>query len=287
MTKYFHTLRSRITLFLTLLILLFCLLIAYNNYSAFSILRERVFKNSQDTMIQYQKHLDDLLSRTDTYLYTVMLEDTNFRNISQNKQTGIEYYATKYRLSKEFQDASHSYMVDGFFSYFDKSDSYIAYGNSTLVSYAALKNIVLDYIGQSPIPEDQWILLQTDQSYLFVRFMQSGDDYIGAWVSMRSLLHFLTDEEETNSTIYFCSKEGELLHDGDTPLTFLHPFSGDFPNDYNLLGSQTSSQPSPGNHTGMFSWPFARENNQVLAVSQPLDHMDYALTMLIPVEEIS
>lgn len=264
MAKYFHSLRSRITLFLTMLILLFCLLVAYNNYSAYSILRERVFKNTQDTLILYQKHMDDLLTRTDTYLYTIMLENKDFLNISQDKQTGIEYYATKYRLSKEFQDASHSYMVDGFFSYFSKSDTYIAYSNSTSDAYTSLKAMILEYISKNPSPESQWLLKKIDQSYIFIHFMQSGDDYIGAWVSMDSLLTSLTDEKETNSTIYFCTRDGELIRDNALPQTFQNSFSGAFPNDYNTL-----------------------EEKQVLAVSQPLDHMDYALTMLIPAAEIS
>lgn len=264
MTRHLHTLRSRITIFLILLILLFSTLVAYNNYSAFSILRERVFRNTQDTMILYQKHLDDLLDRTDTYLYTVLLENTDFLSIAWNKQEGIEQFATKYRLSKSFQDASHSYAVDGFFSYFPRSDTYIAYSPSATSAHTTLKRAIIDYIEKTPSPEKKWILRKIDNTYLFFRIMQSGNNYAGSWVTMDTLLSSLTDEKETNSAIYFCSEGGNLLRDNNIPLTFQESFTGEFPSGYNYVNDE-----------------------KFLTVSQPLEHMEYALTMLIPHTEIS
>lgn len=215
-------------------------------------------------MILYQKQMDDLLDRTDTYLYTILLENTDFLNIARDKQEGIEQFATRYRLNKEFQDASHSYIVDGFFSYFSRSDTYIAYSTSASDTYTLYKRILLDYIDKTASIDNKWILRKVNDSYAFIRIMYNGSNYIGAWVTLDTLLSSITDEKETNSTIYFCTEGGNLLQSQELPLTFQESYLGNFPNEYNLVN-----------------------NEKVLAVSQPLNHMDYALTMLIPASEIS
>ena len=65
-----HSLRFRILLLLMLLIFFFSTLVAYNNFSAFSLLRKNVYRNTEDMLILYQEHLDNTLERTETWLYT-------------------------------------------------------------------------------------------------------------------------------------------------------------------------------------------------------------------------
>ena len=71
-----HSLRFRIFLLLMVLILLFSTLVCYNNFSAFSLLRRNVYRNTENALILYQQHLDDTLDRTETWLYTSALSNT-------------------------------------------------------------------------------------------------------------------------------------------------------------------------------------------------------------------
>ena len=45
------------------MIVLFCALVVYNNTAAFGLMLERIHENSENTLVLYQKSLDENLSR--------------------------------------------------------------------------------------------------------------------------------------------------------------------------------------------------------------------------------
>ena len=68
-----HSLGFRIFVLLAVMIVLFCALVVYNNTAAFGLMLERIHENSENTLVLYQKSLDENLSRTETYLYVFAL----------------------------------------------------------------------------------------------------------------------------------------------------------------------------------------------------------------------
>ena len=58
-----HSLGFRIFVLLAVMIVFFCALVVYNNTAAFGLMLERIHENSENTLVLYQKSLDENLSR--------------------------------------------------------------------------------------------------------------------------------------------------------------------------------------------------------------------------------
>ena len=76
-----HSLGFRIFVLLAVMIVLFCALVAYNNTAAFVLMLERIHENSENTLVLYQKSLDENLSRTETYLFVFALNDADLLSL--------------------------------------------------------------------------------------------------------------------------------------------------------------------------------------------------------------
>ena len=90
-----HSLSFRILVLLFSMIVFFLGLVIYNNTAAFRFLLKRIHENSENTLVLYQKNLDENLSRTETYLYSTLLIMLIFFLCSlqkQRQQTGMYCY---------------------------------------------------------------------------------------------------------------------------------------------------------------------------------------------------
>ena len=89
-----HSLGFRIFVLLAIMIVLFCALVAYNNTAAFGLLLERIHENSENTLVLYQKSLDENLSRTETYLYVFALNDADLLSLRVAEPQTTSWYVT-------------------------------------------------------------------------------------------------------------------------------------------------------------------------------------------------
>ena len=112
-----HSLGYRIFVLLAVMIVLFCALVAYNNTAAFGLMLERIHENSENTLVLYQKSLDENLSRTETYLYVFALNDADLLSLRAAEPQTTNWYITLNRIKKSFENATPNYTVDGFFCY--------------------------------------------------------------------------------------------------------------------------------------------------------------------------
>ena len=76
-----HSLGFRIFVLLAVMIVFFFGLVIYNNAAAFGLMLERIHENSQNTLILYQKNLDEDLSRTEKYLYVFAMNDSDLLSL--------------------------------------------------------------------------------------------------------------------------------------------------------------------------------------------------------------
>lgn len=109
-----HSLGFRIFVLLAVMIVLFCALVAYNNTAAFGLMLERIHENSENTLVLYQKSLDENLSRTETYLYVFALNDADLLSLRAAEPQTTNWYITLNRIKKSFENATPNYTVDGF-----------------------------------------------------------------------------------------------------------------------------------------------------------------------------
>ena len=98
-----HSLGFRIFVLLAVMIVLFCALVAYNNTAAFVLMLERIHENSENTLVLYQKSLDENLSRTETYLYVFALNDADLLSLRAAEPQTTNWYITLNRIKKSFE----------------------------------------------------------------------------------------------------------------------------------------------------------------------------------------
>lgn len=121
-----HSLGFRIFVLLAVMIVLFCALVAYSNTAAFGLMLERIHENSENTLVLYQKILDENLSRTETYLYVFALNDADLLSLRAAEPQTTGWYVTLNRIKKSFESATPNYTVDGFFCYQEATDAWFS-----------------------------------------------------------------------------------------------------------------------------------------------------------------
>ena len=126
-----HSLGFRIFVLLAVMIVLFCALVAYNNTAAFGLMLERIHENSENTLVLYQKSLDENLSRTETYLYVFALNDADLLSLRVAEPQTTNWYITLNRIKKSFENATPNYTVDGFFCYQEATDALVLYDQTS------------------------------------------------------------------------------------------------------------------------------------------------------------
>lgn len=113
-----HSLGFRIFVLLAVMIVFFCALVVYNNTAAFGLMLERIHENSENTLVLYQKSLDENLSRPETYLYVFALNDTDLLSLRAAEPQTTSWYTTLNRIKKSFENAGQPSV---FFRWFSSS----------------------------------------------------------------------------------------------------------------------------------------------------------------------
>ena len=126
-----HSLGFRIFVLLAVMIVFFCALVVYNNMAAFGLMLERIHENSENTLVLYQKSLDENLSRPETYLYVFALNDADLLSLRAAEPQTTNWYIALNRIKKSFENAAPNYTVDGFFCYQEATDALVLYDQTS------------------------------------------------------------------------------------------------------------------------------------------------------------
>ncbi len=257
-----HSLRFRIFLLLMLLIFFFSTLVAYNNFSAFSLLRKNVYRNTEDTLILYQEHLDNTLERTETWLYTLALNNTTLFTLKNTPYNTTTWFGALHQLQTDFRNAMNIYTTNGFFCYLPSSDQLVTTSNQK--DTLPFRKAVLDSIAQEDSDLFSWMLFQTGDSYYLLRILYIDNAYVGAWVSLDTLLDSLTGKED-HSRLVFSDANGRLYRSGQPIQTITPP---------------RQQKESPYAHEWI-------DGEKIFAVSRKPDSGDFYLTLLVPYADIA
>ena len=202
-----HSLGFRIFVLLAVMIVLFCALVVYNNTAAFGLMLERIHENSENTLVLYQKSLDENLSRTETYLYVFALNDADLLSLRAAEPQTTGWYVTLNRIKKSFESATPNYTVDGFFCYQEATDALVLYdqtSNPTPLLWNYIRKIA-----NTEDPSSVWNLNEINGKYYLVRILNLNGYLLGAYISTDTLLGTLVDTKTQDSLLYF--SDGSLL----------------------------------------------------------------------------
>ena len=257
-----HSLRFRIFLLLMVLILLFSTLVCYNNFSAFSLLRRNVYRNTENALILYQQHLDDTLDRTETWLYTSALSNTALFTLKYTDGNTTDWFKALSQLKTDFGTAMNIYTANGFFCYLPTHERLIT--QSGQASELPIRQIILETIAEEDSDFFSWNLFRSEESYYLLRILYIDHAYVGAWVSLDTMLDSLVGEEDRSSLV-FSGEDGSL---------------------YRSLQPALSITPPEQQKEA----PYAAElidGEKMFAVSRRLESGECYLTLLIPYADIT
>lgn len=254
-----HSLGFRIFVLLAVMIVLFCALVAYNNTAAFGLMLERIHENSENTLVLYQKSLDENLSRTETYLYVFALNDADLLSLRAAEPQTTNWYITLNRIKKSFENATPNYTVDGFFCYQEATDALVLYDQTTNPT-PFLWNYIRE-IAKTEDPSSVWNLNEINGKYYLVRILNLNGYLLGAYISTDTLLGTLVDTKTQDSLLYF----------SDGPLLLRTPS-----NDVRLEAPRLKWRRYPSYDIDGTSW---------MAVSHELKETPLSLTLLLKASE--
>ncbi len=250
-----NSLSFRILVLLFSMIIFFLVLVIYDNTAAFGLMLERIHENSENTLVLYQKSLDKDLSRTETYLYTFALNDTDLLSLRAAEPQTTTWYITLNRIQKSFESATHVYTVDGFFCYQDSTDALVLYDQSSTTP--SLWNFVRTAAKAESDPSPDWTMQEINGAYYLVRILDLNGYKLGAYVSADALLATLIDTDNSDSLLYF--SDGSLLLQAPDAVV-------------ELTSPQLKWKRYPSYQINGSSW---------LAVSQDMKETSLSLTMLL------
>lgn len=168
---------------------------------------ERIHENSENTLVLYQKSLDENLSRPETYLYVFALNDTDLLSLRAAEPQTTSWYTTLNRIKKSFENAAPNYTVDGFFCYQEATDALVLYDQTSNPP-----PLLLNYIrgiANTEAPSSVWNLNEINGKYYLVRILNLNGYLLGAYISTDTLLGTLVDTKTQDSLLYF--SDGSLL----------------------------------------------------------------------------
>lgn len=242
--NYFHShsLRFHIYLLLLLLIFLFGTLVAYNNFSAFSLLRKNVYRNTEDTLILYQKHLEDTLDRTETCLYTLAINNSALFTLKNTPQNTTEWFRALSQLQFDLRNAMSIYTANGFFCYLSAKEQLIT--QNFLADSLSLRQVIRQTVTQEAPNLSSWTVVETEGIYYLFRILYIDNAYMGAWVSLDTLLNSLTGDED-RARLVFSGEDGSL-YCGGQPAPLRRPNSRKNPLMRGSLSTARKCLPCPG-----------------------------------------
>lgn len=251
----FHSLRARLSLLLCCMFVLFCALVLYNNMAAFQLLLDRMHSNTEDTLVLYQKHLDEDLERTETYLYTFAMNNKNLISLKATPPKSSSWYPTLYRIREDFESALPSYTADGFFCYAEPEKELVMYDTSYNPS-PAIRSTVREILENEDVDLRSWFVHEINGHYCLVRVLNLSGYKLGAYVSIDTLLDTLIRSGESDSRLYFT----------DGTMVLRTPSTSFFLNPKNTSGPYLSCE---------------FDDTSWLAISQPLEHTSISLSLFL------
>ena len=95
-----HSLKSDVYYISFIILLIFSLIIIFDNTSATRLLRNRVYANTRDSVQHYGGILDDELKRLDTWMFSVSVNDheLNTLRVSAYKNLGCIQPSPVFRI---------------------------------------------------------------------------------------------------------------------------------------------------------------------------------------------
>lgn len=209
-----YSLIKRITLSLVVIYVALFSLMLLNDVFVINNLRERVYNQLHDVLIQETNQITSDLNDVTTFLISISLNSPNLNIIQQDKKN-TEYYSSIYKLKLEFQNALTSMpIVKGIFVFTKSNESFI-YSTTDDTSASYIRTWFRTNYTDEDFEENmstKWFPIENNGEYYLMRFLKVGESYIGTWTNFKEILGRIDNTQSISWTPLFYSNNGELYN---------------------------------------------------------------------------
>ena len=250
-------------------ILLFSMLLMFWLTSYFSsVLKIQTYDSLKQTMTLYNEQVTAHLNSLGIYLFETGYYNTSITML--NTPTDQEYYNYVVRVKNLLNSSLPAFSeADGLFVYAPGSKTYVPQNRNT--STAICSDYIREYMygltdsgSLNTLEIHKWFLQEVDGHYYFIRIIDVYNSYIGAWLSVDSLLQSFGSLKELNAIICYLSEDGE-------------PVANEFLGGYTLQPHTASEQ-----HVILKT----KDGQEYLTAALKLSYCDYYLFAAIPLDTV-
>ena len=253
-----HSMKSDVYLFSFIILLIFSLIIIFNNTSATKLLRNRVYVNTRDSVRHYGDILDNELNRLDTWMYSLGTNDHELNTLRVSAFKNLAWHTALSRLQNSFNTAlTTDKYISALFCYISNEDYYLVSPSDILT--ADVKQILIS-AKDSGAALDNWTIWFYNGSAYYLRELNLRGVSIGAIVRLSSFLNIGDD-----TRLMILEEDGTLL-DSQSHVVQVSP-------------------PSHDNQPGYKIDTVFGEKSFLVYV--PLRHIDNYLAQVIPYSRVS
>lgn len=186
-----QSIRTRVLVCLLLVTLPLIVLLLYNSYYSINVVRNQVADSNRNMLTLYMDQIDRGLEDVDQYLNSLVAVDTDLLVVGTTSEQQ-DYYMAKISLSNTLSQSLAIYRsIDGFFVYAKREDDFmlVPQAGRSFEERSQLRRYMEQQLqeGRAATQTKKWTIVQLDDDYYLYHIFESGDAYIGAWVSAQRL----------------------------------------------------------------------------------------------------
>lgn len=243
------SLQFRLWIMLSAVFLVALIMIGSTMY-AIRLISVQVATAHRDTVTMHLDRIEGLFSSVECRLYGILSYETELRLIEENRNNNRTKLAQK-RMADLISEESHSYpYMDGFFIYMPDNGTYLesrsVFTVASFTEKEKFRQNLSTYLAdkKSNMDFNEWVSIQLEEEYYFLRTIRFGNILLGAWVNAEGLLDTLRiSDSQSQDYIFFVTTEGFPMTSRDELLTGNYNFNGNldtyyFTNWYMVAGAE-------------------------------------------------
>ncbi|MDR1643058.1 MAG: histidine kinase [Clostridiales bacterium] len=212
MGKRRFSLRSRLKIFSAVAIALFFLLLAYNNYWALSYI-QRQTRATAESMVKTQvASAGDRLAEIEKYLAGFVFDSGDIILLERSGRDKTIWFSALRNVQKSFNAALPAHIADGFFLYSPEQN---IFAHGVALVPRALNSAIKEAVGSGLFFTSEnagkWIAIATSEGNYIARAISVRESYVGAWISVDSLLRLLFGNSDSLARFDLIGADGQLL----------------------------------------------------------------------------
>lgn len=214
--------RTKLTLSVFIMTLPLVGMLLYNNFYAIEVVRGQVAESYRNTLIHHMDLIDKDLNDIDAYMHTTGgSTSTNLTALGLAASENEYYMAKVFLFNKLIQDSTLFPSLGSFFVYVENRQDYmeVLTGSLPYQEQERIQQYIIDLIHKGSIPKGtntrRWQYVQIGDKHYLLDIVQSGDTYLGAWVSSEQLLSSLSSLKMGEGAVLLASERYELVTNSD------------------------------------------------------------------------